>query len=76
MTATTPKCNQALAEAAFLEGAQRIGYKYGVKVNINFETFEIDYDCEDVDIIVKLAMELGDLHEIVQKRFYGKEAWG
>jgi len=69
MTASTPKCNQALAEAAFLEGVQRIGYKYKTKIDINYEAFTFDFICEDEDQIVQLAMELGDLYEIVQKRF-------
>lgn len=68
---TTSISTQALAEAAFLEGVQRIGSKYKTEVKINYETFVFDFICEDKDQIVQLAMELDDLYKTAQKRFYG-----
>ena len=62
---------QAQAEAAFIEGCNRLAEKYKVKVEIKMDEYLVDFKSEDKEEIVKIAMELDDLYKTVRKRFYG-----
>ena len=59
--------NELSQDAIFIQGVTQLAEKYGVKVNIDFDNYRIDFDGEPTDEVA-LAQELEEM--------FGRYAYG
>ena len=52
--------NELSQDAIFIQGVTQLAEKYGVKVNIDFDNYRIDFDGEPTDEVA-LAQELEEM---------------
>ena len=60
---------QAQAEAAFIEGAQRLAEQEGVEMRVNAETLQVEFNTTEEQEL-NFALKVAELYDVVHVRFY------